>query len=467
MSERRVDKAAQLRRSAFATSSMANLRDRNASQDEHAGQSLAKHGPRDGRVLYHLPRGDLDTAQRAVASARQAFEDGRWSGLPVQRRKEMLFKLADLLVTHQEELALLESLDVGKPISDALQWVDVPMSVAWIRFCAEAADKYHGKVYGVDRNNLSYELRRPVGVVAGIVGWNFPLVLAVQKLAPALATGNTLVLKPSEWTSLSTARLAQLACEAGVPPGVFNVVHGDRSLGDALARHPGIDLVSFTGSTRTGRALMVAAGQGRTSGGSSSSAAGKAPNIVFDDCPDLDAVAQGLVASAFWNQGEVCVASSRLLVQAPIEEPLKQKLQEKLSALVAGDPLDPETRFGALVSAAHHAKVRGYLDGAEREGARLLYRGRVSIPVEGGYYVEPHVYDRVHSAQRLAQEEIFGPVLSILSFRDEEEAVRIANDTIYGLSAVIWTQNIGRAHRVAHGIRAGHIVVNGTAAPSR
>jgi acyl-CoA reductase-like NAD-dependent aldehyde dehydrogenase len=272
------------------------------------------------------------------------------------------------------------------------------------------------------------------------------------------------VLKPSQWTSLSAARLAQLACEAGVPPGVFNVVHGDRSLGDTLARHPGIDLVSFTGSTRTGRALMVAAGESNLKR-LILECGGKAPNIVFEDCPDLDAVAQALVASAFWNQGEVCVASSRLLVQASIEEAIKQKLIEKLSALVAGDPLDASTRFGALVSAGHRAKVGGYLDGAEREGARLLYRGRVSIPIEGGYYVEPHVFDQVRSAQRLAQDEIFGPVLSILSFRDEEEAVRIANDTIYGLSAVIWTQSIGRAHRVAHGIRAGFIVVNGTAAP--
>jgi|SRR5579871_808922 len=431
--------------------------------EEPAGERLEKTGPRDGKLLYRLPRGDARSAERAVASARAAFEDGRWSQLPVQRWKEVLFKLAEVVERQREELALLECLDVGKPISDALA-VDLPMCAAWLRFCAEAADKHYGRVYGVDRSSLSYELRRPVGVVAGIVGWNFPLVLAVQKVGPALATGNSMVLKPSEWTSLSAVRLAELALEAGVPPGVLNVVNGDRGLGAALAHHPQIDLVSFTGSTRTGKALMVAAGESNLKR-LILECGGKAPNIVFDDCPDLDAVAGAIVGSAFWNQGEVCVASSRILVQASIAAKLKERLLTKVERLVAGDPLDAATRYGALVSRAHVEKVSSYIGAAEGEGARLAYRGKITAPVAGGFYVAPHVYEGVRSEHRLAQEEIFGPVLSILAFEDEAEAVRIANDTIYGLSAIVWTQDLGRGHRLAQGIRAGSILVNATAHP--
>jgi acyl-CoA reductase-like NAD-dependent aldehyde dehydrogenase len=352
---------------------------------------------------------------------------------------------------------------VGKPIADALS-SDLPMASNWLRYCAEAADKLHGKIYGSDASSLAYELRRPIGVVVGIIGWNFPLFLAVQKVGPALVAGNCLVLKPSEWTSLSAARLAQLAIEAGVPPGVFNVVHGDGALGMLLAHRPDVDLITFTGSSATGRALLVAAGQSNMKR-LILECGGKAPNIVFDDCPDLDAVATAIVASAYWNQGEVCVASSRLLVQESIKSDLLALLMDKVSQVTPGDPLDPQTRYGALVSRQHVDKVLSYLVTAEQDGTRLAYRGESTPPFRDGFYIAPHVFDCVNSHQRLVQEEIFGPVLALLSFEDEAHAVRLANDTIYGLSATLWTKDLGRAHRVTYGIRAGSIVVNATSKP--
>lgn len=424
---------------------------------------LEKYGPRDGRLLYTIPSSGPAGVDQAVMSARRAFEDGRWSQRSIQQRKDVLLRLADLVDSKREELALLECLDVGKPISDALL-IDIPMTCAGLRYCAEASDKVHSRVYGSDPFSLSYELCRPIGVVGGIVGWNFPLSLAMQKLAPALATGNTLVLKPSEWTSLSASRMAELALEAGVPPGVFNVVHGNREVGSRLAHHPDVDLLSFTGSSATGRALMVAAGSSNMKR-LILECGGKAPNIVFDDCPDLGAVADHVIRSAFWNQGEVCAASSRLLIQASIKSDLLSRLIERLTELRPSDPLDGNTRFGALVSQAHLDKVSGYLALAQREGGHLAYRGEFKTPVEGGFYFAPCVIDGVTSRQRIAQEEVFGPLLAVLSFNDEAEAVRMANDTVYGLTATVWTENLGRAHRASQAIRAGSITVNATARP--
>lgn len=428
------------------------------------GAPLDKLSPRDGTVLSRFGGGDSAEVDVAVASARRAFEDGRWSMLPQQRRKDILLKLAAMMERHLEELALLECLDVGKPISDALSF-DVPYAAAQIRHGAEAADHLYGKVYGTDQSSLSYELRRPLGVVAGIVGWNFPLVLACQKIGPALATGNSLILKPSEFTSLSAARVAELALEAGVPEGVFNVVHGNGAVGAALALHRDVDLVTFTGSSATGKKVMIAAGQSNMKR-LLLECGGKAPNIVFEDAPDLDAVAERVVARAFWNQGQVCTASSRLMVHEGIKDELLRRVIDKVLALNPGDPLKAETRFGAIVSREQRSKVLGYLGSAEQDGARMIYQSSAAAPFANGFYIAPTIYDKVTSSQRIAQEEIFGPVLSVLSFRTDEEAVQIANGTMYGLSAILWTRDLGRAHRMTQGIRAGWITVSATGMPT-
>lgn len=433
-------------------------------QEPAGPDTLEKYSPRDGALLCRFGAGEAREVDAAVASARRAFEDGRWSNLSVQVRKDVLHKLAALIHEHREELALLECLDVGKPITDALT-IDVPMAAGTVRFNAEALDKLHGKVYGVDRSSLTYQLRRPLGVVAGIVGWNFPLVLAAHKVAPVLATGNSLVLKPSELTSLSAARLAELAVEAGVPEGVFNVVHGGGALGAALAEHRDVDLLTFTGSSATGKKLLIASGQSNMKR-LVLECGGKAPNIVFDDSPNLEAVADAIVARAFWNQGQVCTASSRLLIQESIKNELLPLLIEKSSTLIPGDPLKAETRFAALISHGHQQKVRDYIASGQSEGARIAYQSSASAPFAKGFYVPPVIFDRVLPEHRIANEEIFGPILSVLSFRDEAEAIRIANSTIYGLSAILWTKDLGRAHRVTQGIKAGSIVVNATGKPT-
>ena len=436
----------------------------NGRWSEIGGELLEKRAPRDGQLLCRFGAGEGRDLDEAVAIARRAFEDGRWSNLPTQHRKEVLIKLASLLEAHAEELALLECLDVGKPISDALT-LDVPAAAAIIRFNAEAVDKCYGNVYGVDQSTLSYQLRRPLGVVAGIVGWNFPLLLAAGKIGPALVTGNSLVLKPSELTSFSAARAAELAIEAGVPEGVFNVIHGGRSVGAALARHSDVDLVTFTGSTHTGKKLLIAAGESNMKR-LILECGGKAANIVFDDSPNLEAVADAVVARAFYNQGQVCTASSRLLIQESIKEDFLPILIRKASALVPGDPLRAETKWGAVVSHEHKQKILGYIDSGDQEGARKIYQSDATSPCEGGFYVPSVIFDRVSPGHRISQQEIFGPVLSVISFRDEAEAIRIANSTIYGLSAILWTKDVGRAHRVTHGVKAGWIVVNATHKPA-
>lgn len=428
-----------------------------------SGESIRKYSPRDGGLLYEFRGSCAEEINDAVGAARRAFEDGRWSGLSAQARKDALLRLASSIEQHREELALRECLDVGKPITDALTF-DVATAAVTLRYNAEAIEKQHGKVYAVDKASLCYQLRTPIGVVAALVGWNFPLLLAVQKIGSALATGNTLVIKPSELTSLSLARVAELAVQAGVPEGVLNVVHGDAVAGETLARHPDVDLLTFTGSTRTGKRLLIASGESNMKR-LILECGGKAPNIVFEDCPPLPAVAESVVARAFWNQGAVCSASSRLLVQESIKEDLLKQVALKAAELTPGDPLKSETTFGALVSNAHKQKVLGYIAGGQREGARMLQQSDCTPPFAGGFYVPPTIFDQVGMHHRLAQEEIFGPVLSVLSFRDEEEAIRIANSTIYGLTAIAWTKDLGRAHRLTHNIRVGSIIVNTTDRP--
>jgi acyl-CoA reductase-like NAD-dependent aldehyde dehydrogenase len=302
--------------------------------------------------------------------------------------------------------------------------------------------------------------------VAGIVGWNFPLVLAVMKLAPALATGNCLVLKPSELSSLSTLKLAQLTLQAGVPEGVFNVVPGTgAAVGDALARHPDVDMLTFTGSTSTGRRLLSALGDS-TMKPVLLECGGKSPNIVLDDCPDLDAVADAVVARMYWNQGQVCTAGTRLLAHAPIKDALLERIRARAAALVPGDPLDPATSCGPLISEPQLQKVLGYIEDGKAGGAQVVLGGKRTLEGSGGYFVETTIFDDVRPDMRIAREEIFGPVLSVMTFKDTDEAIHIANSTVYGLSATVWTQSMHRVQKMMKGLRAGEIDIKATARPS-
>ena len=418
---------------------------------------FSKYNPATGDLLYQLPSGTPDDVNTAVEAARAAFKQGHWSRCAGHVRKRVLLKLADLIEAHQEELALLECIDGGKPIKEALAVVGKAAGV--IRFNAEASDKLYGRTHKGGENNITTEERGPAGVVAGIIAWNAPLNLAAMKMGPALAAGNSLVLKPSELASLTTARLAELALTAGVPKGVFNVVNGiGATIGATLANHPGIDLITFTGSTATGKQLLMAAGQSNMKQ-VILECGGKSPNIVFDDFPDLDAAVDAVLASAFRNQGQVCAAGTRLLIQRSIKTEFVAKLLDKVKKLIPGDPLDPDTHFGALISAAQKAKVKHYIQQAQSSGTKLLCGGADTdydnLP---GYFVPPTIFDEVDPLQALAQEEIFGPVLSIIPFEDEAEAISIANNTVYGLSASVWTADIGRVHRLVRQIDAGTVV---------
>ena len=431
---------------------------------------IPKLSPRDGRLLYTLCEGTDAEVNHAVASAKSAFDDGRWRHRPVRERKAVLQKLAELIAEHREEFALYESLDVGKPIAKSLQQ-DIPSAMGSLRNSAEGAIRLLSPST-LDGSTLSYQLRSPVGVVAAIIGWNFPLVLAAGKIGPALAMGNSLVLKPSEFSALSANRLAALALEAGVPPGVLNVVHGaGHTVGAALAHHPDVRLLTFTGSSATGRKMMIAAGQSNMKR-LMLECGGKSPYLVFDDCPDdLDALAADIVAKAFPNQGALCVAGSRLLVQDSIKAKLLPKILEHTARIKPQDPLNPDSTFGAIINEAHLNKILAYIDSGKQEGATLICGGRRrEVDINGsesaGYYLEPTIFDNVDPQQKIAREEIFGPVLSVFSFRDEAEAIALANDTCFGLAAYAATQHLSRSHRLVRDLNAGIVVIKGSSGPS-
>ena len=424
-------------------------------------KTITKYSPHNGKLLYQFGQGNGEEVDLAVDSARKAFNDGRWHALPMHQRKAVLLKLAELVETNKETFALYECLDVGKPITNAL-YDDLARVVASLRSSAENADKLFSPS-GSDGGLFAYQQRKPVGVVGGIIGWNFPLTLAASKVGPALAMGNSLVLKPSEFTSLSAWRLAELAIEAGVPPGVFNVVNGaGNTVGDALARHPDVDLLTFVGSSATGKQMMVSAGQSNMKR-LILECGGKSPYLVFDDCPDdLDALASDIVATAFPNQGALCVAGSRLLLQESMKEKLLPKILEQTRQLTPADPLNPDTHFGAIINQDHMNKILGYISSAKEQGADLLCGGKQIHQETGGYYIEPTIFDRVDPNARVAQEEIFGPVLSVMTFNSEEEAIQIANNSCYGLAAYAATENLSRAQRLGQQLNAGSVGIVGT-----
>ena len=421
-----------------------------------ASECVTNSNPATEAALYQTSVGHADDVDAAVRAARRRFDDGCWSEMPPDKRAESLMRLGQLIIQHKSEIALLDTLEMGKPISASLYDAE-QFAPAVLRSYAGFADKVFGDSAPLTSRRLAVNVYEPRGVVGAITAWNFPIVNAVIKVAPALAAGNSIVLKPSELSASSALKLAELALEAGIPPGGFNVVPGlGATVGVALALHPDVDLLSFTGSTATGRKLQECAG--RSNGKRLLlECGGKCPEIVFQDVDDLDAVAAATVRGAMFNQGQVCVARTRLLVQQDIKIPLLAKVLARASDYVPKDPLDEATTFGPLASATQRARVAKYIARGLQEGADAVLRG--AIQETGGCYVAPTIFDRVKGAMSIAQEEIFGPVLCVQSFASEEEAVRLANDTQYGLAATVWTRDMGRGRRMAHAIRAGSIFI--------
>ncbi|MCY1501474.1 NADP/NAD-dependent aldehyde dehydrogenase PuuC [compost metagenome] len=426
--------------------------------DAASGQTFDCISPVDGRFLAKVASCDSADADRAVQAARASFESGVWSRMAPVKRKKVMIRFADLLLANAEELALLETLDMGKPIGDSLS-IDVNSAANSLRWSGEAIDKVYDEVAATPHNELGLVTREPIGVVAAIVPWNFPLLMACWKLGPALATGNSVILKPSEKSPLTAIRVAQLAIEAGIPKGVFNVLPGfGHTVGKALALHMDVDTLVFTGSTKIAKQLMIYAGESNMKR-VWLEAGGKSPNIVFADA-DLKAAAESAASAIAFNQGEVCVAGSRLLVEKSIKDQFLPMVIEALKGWKAGHPLDPATNVGALVDTQQLNTVLSYIDAGHADGAKLVAGGKRTLEETGGTYVEPTIFDGVTNAMKIAREEIFGPVLSVIEFEGDEEAVRIANDSPYGLAAAVWTNNLSRAHLVAKALRAGSVWVN-------
>jgi 4-guanidinobutyraldehyde dehydrogenase/NAD-dependent aldehyde dehydrogenase len=427
--------------------------------DAASGQTFDSINPGTGKLLARVASGDAEDINRAVSAARAAFRKGVWSNLAPNKRQTILKRFANLIREHGEELALLESLDMGKPISVSLN-VDIPSAARCIEWYAEAIDKIYDEVAPTGPGALALITREPMGVVGAIVPWNYPLLMAAWKIGPVLAAGNSFVLKPSEKSPLTAIRVAQLAIEAGIPEGVFNVVPGlGQTAGKALALHMDVDCIAFTGSTATGRNIMQYAGQSNMKR-VSLECGGKSPNIVMADCPDLDKAATAAAFAIFDNQGEVCSAGSRLLVQDSIKDAVLEKVKAIGKGLAPGDPLDSETKLGAIVDDIQMKRVLGYIDVGRKDGATVFLGGRRVREDSGGFFVEPTVFDGVRPGMTIAREEIFGPVLSTITFKTVEEAIEIANDVIYGLVAAVWTRDITVAHRTAKALRAGTVFIN-------
>jgi len=427
--------------------------------DAESGKTFSTPNPATGEAFADVAEADRADIDKAVIAARRALE-GKWSKVSARDRGRMLYKLAQLIEEHATELAELETADNGKPIKESL-YVDLPQVAENFEYFAGWTTKIEGETIPVPGKMFNYTLREPVGVCGQIIPWNFPLLMAAWKLAPALAAGNTVVLKPAEQTPVTAMELGKLIQDAGIPDGVVNIVPGfGETAGAALASHPGIDKIAFTGSTEVGKLIARAAADNLTK--VSLELGGKAPNIVFADA-DLDQAVNGAMMSIFFNQGQVCCAGSRLFVEESVKEELQDKLKERAQRVTVGDPMDKATQMGPQVSREQLDRIKGYMEIGRSEGATVFSGGeppKLEGAFQNGYFFQPTIFSEVNNRMRVAQEEIFGPVVSVIPFKDEDELIKQANDTIFGLSAGIWTRDIVRAHRFAREIKAGVVWIN-------
>jgi gamma-glutamyl-gamma-aminobutyraldehyde dehydrogenase len=427
--------------------------------DASDGATFDTVNPATGEVITSVAKGDAADIDIAVASGRTAFEDGRWSRLSPRDRGQALVRLAGLIESNAEELQLLETLDVGKPIRYS-RIVDVGQAIHTYSWYGEAADKLYDDIAPTGPDALALITREPIGVVGAVTPWNFPMMINAWKLAPALVAGNSVVLKPAEQSPLSALRIAELAIEAGIPPGVLNVVPGyGETAGRALGLHPDVDGVTFTGSTEVGKMFLKYAGESNMKRVSAETG-GKTPNIIFADAPDLSYAIGAVGFSIFWNTGEMCIAGSRLLVERSVYDRVVEEVAGKSQAWQPGNPLDPKTKAGPIVDASQLDRVMGYIQRGQAQGANLVAGGNKVLAETGGYFIEPTVFSDVSNDMEIARDEIFGPVLSIIPFDTEQEALEIANETRYGLSAAVWTSNLARAHRMSAALKAGTVWIN-------
>ena len=423
--------------------------------DSVSGKAFDTLNPATEKVITSVAEGDSADIDLAVAAAREAFENGPWKKTDARDRGRILLKIAGLIERNKDELALLDTLDNGKPINETTK-ADIPLVIDCFLYYAGWADKIHGETIPVRGDFFNYTLREPVGVVGQIIPWNFPLLMAAWKIAPALACGNTIVLKPAEQTPLSALRLGEICQEAGLPDGVLNIVTGyGPTAGAALAEHMDVDKIAFTGGSATGRIIMQAASKNLKR--ISLELGGKSPNIVFADS-DVDSAVAGAMTGIFFNQGEVCCAGSRLFIEKSIHEEFIDKLSNKAANMRVGNPEDTGTQMGAQVSKEQFDKILGYIETGKQEGAKLVTGGERCG--ERGYFIKPTIFDAVDNNMRIAKEEIFGPVVSAITFDDVDEVVRQGNLSVYGLAAAVWTKDIKKAHRLARDLKAGTIWIN-------